>query len=46
MAVEEVIDQVIIYNDSDSDVSDLEDTDTASEGNTLTGTANKLKLFM
>ena len=44
--MEEEVDRVIIYNDSDSVVSDSEDTDTASEDNKSTGTADESKLFM
>ena len=46
--MEEEVDRVIIYVDSasDSDVSDSEDTDTASEGNETTDTADESKLFM
>ena len=46
IAVEEEVDRVIIYVDSDSDVSDSEDTDTASEGNESTDTAEESKLFV
>ena len=44
IAVEEVVDRDIIYVDSDSDVSDSEDVDTASEDIKLTVTAEKSKL--
>ena len=44
IAVEEEVDRVIIYVDSDSDVSDSEDKDT--EGNESTDTADESKLFM
>ena len=46
IAVEEEVDRVTIYVDSDSDVSDSEDTDTASEGNESTDTADESKSFM
>ena len=46
IAVEEEVDRVIIYVDSNSDVSDLEDTYTALEGNESTNTANESKLFV
>ena len=46
IAVEEEVDRVIIYVDSNSDVSDSEDTDTASEGNESTDTAEESKLFV
>ena len=44
--MEEVVDRFIIYVDSDSDVSDSEDADTASEGIESTNTADKSKLFV
>ena len=46
IAVEEEVDRVIIYVDSDSHVNDLEDTDRASEGNKSTDTADETKLFV
>ena len=42
--MEEEVDRVIIYVDSNSDVSDSEDT--ASEGNESTDTADESKLFV
>ena len=45
-AVEEEVDRVLIYVAPDSDVSNLEDTDTASEGNELTDTADESKSFV
>ena len=46
IAVEEEVDRVIIYVDSDSHVNDSEHTDTASEGNKSTDTADESKLFV
>ena len=43
---EEEIDRVIIFVDSDSDVSDNEGTDTASEGDESTDTAYETELFL
>ena len=45
-AVEEEIDRVIIYVDSNSAVSDSEGTDTASEGDESADTADETKLFL
>ena len=44
IAVEEEVDRVIIYVDSDSHVNDSEHT--ASEGNKSTDTADESKLFV
>ena len=44
--MEEEVDIVIISVYSDSDMSDLEGTDTASEGNESTDTAIETTLFM
>ena len=44
--MEEVVDRVIIYVDFDSNVSDSEDADTASEGIESTDTADESKLFV
>ena len=46
IAVEEELDRVIIYVDPDSDVTDLEDSDTASVDNKLMDTADESKLFV
>ena len=46
IAVEEEVVLFIIYVDSDSNVSDSEEADTASEGNKSTDTANESKLFV
>ena len=46
IAVEEEVDRVIIYVASDCDVSISEDTDTASEGNESTDTADESKSFV
>ena len=44
--MEEEVDRVIIYVDSDSVVRDSEDTDTASVGNESTDTADESNLFV
>ena len=46
VAEEEEIDRVIIFVDSDSDVSDNEGTATASEDDKSTDTADETKLFL
>ena len=46
IAVEEEVGRFIIDVDSDSDKGDSEDTDTASEGNESTDTADESKLFV
>ena len=46
IAVEEVVDRVIIYVDSDSEVVDSEVADRASEGIKSTDTADEWKLFV
>ena len=44
--MEEEVDRVIIYVDSDNDVSDSEDIDTASVGNKSTDTADESNLLV
>ena len=46
IAVEEEVNRVIIYVDSDSDVTDSEDSDTASVDNKSMDTADESKLFV
>ena len=44
--MEEEIDRVIIFVDSNSDISDSEGTDPASEGDESTGTDDETQLFL
>ena len=46
IAVEKVVDRVIIYVDSDSEVADSEEADRASEGIESTNIADESKLFV
>ena len=46
ITVEEEIDRVIIFVDSDSDVSDSEDSDPAAEGDESTDTVDETHLFL